>query len=157
MDSEDFKIISKKNQNDKSQSIRKMWELMAQRPSDFDMQVIDALKATITNSSNGNGNSNDNENIYGCYGEKVYLTIREQLINEGNHTYPNTCSDMLISNGSSSTIKMHSDSNINNNPGSYEYRRDNSYKDNNLYKDFTNQSEKKNSLDSYYKMILKKI
>lgn len=81
MDSEDFKIVSKKNQNDKSQSIRKMWEVMAQRPSDFDMQVIDALKATITNSSNGNGNCNDNENIYGCYGEKIYLTIREQLIN----------------------------------------------------------------------------
>lgn len=74
MESEDFKIVNKKNQTDRSQSIRKMWEVMAQRPSDFDMQVIDALKATITNNS-------DNEQLYGCYGEKIYLTIREQLIN----------------------------------------------------------------------------
>ena len=60
MDSEDFKIVSKKNQSDKSQSIRKMWEVMAQRPSDFDMQVIDALKATITTSCNSTGNSTGN-------------------------------------------------------------------------------------------------
>lgn len=74
MDTEDFKVVNKKNQIDKLQSIKKMWELMAQRPSDFDMQVIDALKATITNNYN-------NDKFYGCYGEKVYLTIREQLIN----------------------------------------------------------------------------
>ena len=74
MENNDFKISNKKKDLEKSQSIKKMWEIMAQRPSEFDMQVIDALKATIL------GNT-DTEETYGCYGENIYLTIREQLIN----------------------------------------------------------------------------
>jgi len=74
MENNDFKISNKKKDLEKSNAIRKMWEVMAQRPSEFDMQVIDALKATII------GNAN-NEEQYGCYGEQIYLTIREQLIN----------------------------------------------------------------------------
>ena len=74
MEEQDFKVNSRKQDYEKSNAIRKMWEIMAQRPSDFDMQVIDALKATITGTTNG-------EQIYGCYGEQVYLVIREQLMN----------------------------------------------------------------------------
>jgi hypothetical protein len=74
MEEQDFKVNSRKQDYEKSNTIRKMWEIMAQRPSDFDMQVIDALKATIT------GTTND-EQIYGCYGEQVYLVIRKHLMN----------------------------------------------------------------------------
>ena len=69
---DDFKIQNKKKTGERNSAIRKMWEIMAQRPSEFDMQVIEALKNTIINDSN-------TEQIYGCYGEDVYLGIRQQI------------------------------------------------------------------------------
>ena len=69
---DDFKIQNKKTPGERNGAIRKMWEIMAQRPSEFDMQVIDALKNTITNDSS-------TDQVYGCYGELVYLGIRQQI------------------------------------------------------------------------------
>ena len=42
----DFKISNKKNKGDNSGTVRKMWKQIAQRPSEFDMQVIEALRET---------------------------------------------------------------------------------------------------------------
>lgn len=69
---DDFKIQNKKKTGERNYTIRKMWEIMAQRPSEFDMQVIEALKNTIINDCN-------TEQIYGCYGEDVYIGIRQQI------------------------------------------------------------------------------
>lgn len=85
MDGEDFKVASKSYQTDKSQTIRKMWEIIAQRPSEFDMQIIEALKDTIHTGATGNtgsaGDTSDDRGSYGCYGDMIYKIIREALIN----------------------------------------------------------------------------
>lgn len=73
-ENDDVKVSAKKYTTDKSQTIRKMWEAIARRPSEFDMEVIDALKATIIK-------TNENNITYGCYGENIYQNIRQQLIN----------------------------------------------------------------------------
>jgi hypothetical protein len=77
MDAEDFKVAGKKYQTDKSQTIRKMWEIIAKRPSDFDMQIIEALKDTILEP----GTTTDSSGIvYGCYGQMIYDIIRKALM-----------------------------------------------------------------------------
>ena len=76
MDTDDFKVKVPSYQTDKSQSIRKMWEIMAQRPSDFDMEVIEALKNTV----NASSNTEVNNKKYGCYGETMYLIIRDEYL-----------------------------------------------------------------------------
>lgn len=83
----DFKVKGRSYQTDKSQTIRKMWAQIAARPSDFDLEIINALKASIiTNNRDSLGynaanyvNTSD-EGKYGCYGDKLYLAIREKLI-----------------------------------------------------------------------------
>lgn len=94
MEDTDFKVNSRKQDFEKSNAIRKMWKIMAERPSDFDMQVIEALKATIT------GN-NTNEQIYGCYGEQVYLVIREKLMNFTTNDHKNI--NFLLNNNNNNT------------------------------------------------------
>ena len=77
MEAEDFKVAGKKYQTDKSQTIRKMWEIIAKRPSDFDMQIIEALKDTILEP----GTTTDSSSIvYGCYGPMIYDIIRKALM-----------------------------------------------------------------------------
>ena len=51
-----------------------MWEVIAQRPSEFDMEIIDALKATVhsTNTTSLGYNADSyvpmtSDNKYGCY------------------------------------------------------------------------------------------
>ena len=97
MEEQDFKINSKKKDFEKSNSIRKMWEIMAQRPSDFDMQVIDALKATITEADN-----NEQSFGFGCYGEDAYLVIRQQLTNF--KTIDGKTINFLLSNDNNTNI-----------------------------------------------------
>lgn len=75
METEDFKIASKNYQTDKSQTIRKMWEIIAKRPSEFDMQIIEALKNTVIESDDSSGI------VYGCYGTMIYDIIRKALMN----------------------------------------------------------------------------
>jgi hypothetical protein len=90
MEAQDFKVSKKTNKIDfyNTNAIRKMWEVIAKRPSIFDMEIIDALKATInsTNKSNLGYNSGTSvaailsDDKYGCYGDKLYLVIREKMI-----------------------------------------------------------------------------
>ena len=47
MDELDFKLSNKTTKLESSNTVRKMWEFIAQRPSEFDMEIIDALKSTI--------------------------------------------------------------------------------------------------------------
>ena len=87
MEDQDFKVSKKTYKIEISNAIRKMWESIAKRPSEFDMEIIDALKATVhstdTTSIGYNAkyyvstNSNDK---YGCYGDKLYLVMREKMI-----------------------------------------------------------------------------
>ena len=77
---DDFKIYKQKHDFEKG-NIKKMWEHIAQRPSEFDIQVINALKSTII--SNNNSNNNNNE-MYKCYGEQLYIHMRQSLINFKN-------------------------------------------------------------------------
>lgn len=88
MEEQDFKVNSKTAKFDKnSNTIRKMWEQIAARPSEFDMEIIDALKSTIhsNNSASLGYNiesrvSSHSEDKYGCYGDKLYLVMREKMI-----------------------------------------------------------------------------
>lgn len=88
MEEQDFKVSRKQTKFDKnSNTIRKMWEQIAARPSEFDMEIIDALKSTIhsDNPSNLGYNaesyvSTNSEDKYGCYGDKLYLVMREKII-----------------------------------------------------------------------------
>jgi hypothetical protein len=91
MEEQDFKVGKKTNNNEKfTTTIRKMWEAIAQRPSEFDMEIIDALKATVhsTNSTNSTSLGNNanayvsttSDDKYGCYGDKLYLVMREKMI-----------------------------------------------------------------------------
>ena len=83
METEDYKVASKSYQTDKNQTIKKMWEIIAQRPSEFDMQIVDALKDTIYDILNVS--KSNKETKYGCYGESIYLdTIRDLLVNFKN-------------------------------------------------------------------------
>ena len=77
MEQDDFKVSTRTYQTDKSQTIRKMWEVISQRLSNFDTEVVNALKATVSSKSNIN-------NKYGCYGEELYKYIRKQLTNFKN-------------------------------------------------------------------------
>lgn len=83
----DFKVAARTYQTDKSQTIRKMWVQIAQRPSEFDVEVIKALKASIISTNKdslgynaANYISTSDTDKYGCYGDKLYLTIREKLV-----------------------------------------------------------------------------
>ena len=76
---DDFKIYKQKHDFEKG-NIKKMWEHIAQRPSEFDIQVINALKSTIISNSSNSNNNNNNE-IYKCYGEQLYIHMRQSLIN----------------------------------------------------------------------------
>ena len=88
MEDQDFKVGKKTHNNEKfSTTIRKMWESIAQRPSEFDMEIIDALKATVhsTNTTSIGYNakfhiSTNSDDKYGCYGNKLYLVMREKMI-----------------------------------------------------------------------------
>ena len=87
MEEKDFKVSKKTNKIDFSTTIRKMWEVIAQRPSEFDMEIIDALKATVhsTNITSIGYNSKSqvyaySDDKYGCYGDKLYLVMREKMI-----------------------------------------------------------------------------
>ncbi len=85
---QDFKVRTRAYQTDKSQTIRKMWESIAKRPSEFDMEIIDALKSTIhtDNVSSLGYNakayiSTNTDDKYGCYGDKLYLEVfREKML-----------------------------------------------------------------------------
>lgn len=79
MEEQDFRVNSKKQDYERNNHIRKMWDHISQRPSEFDMQIIDALKVTIT------GNNTDDIE-YACYGEDIYLIIRKQLTTYKHHT-----------------------------------------------------------------------
>ena len=78
MEEQDFKVGKKPHHTEKfSTTIRKMWEVIAQRPSEFDMEIIDALKATVhsTNTTSLGYNADSyvpmtSDNKYGCYGVK---------------------------------------------------------------------------------------
>ncbi len=83
----DFKVKARTYQTDKSQTIRKMWETIAARPSEFDMEIISALKATVQSNEKSSLGYNAESYVatggddkYGCYGDKFYLVIREKLI-----------------------------------------------------------------------------
>lgn len=88
MEEQDFKINSKTAKFDKNtNTIRKMWEQIATRPSEFDMEIIDALKSTIHSNNSAClgynaefGISAQSEDKYGCYGDKLYLVMREKMI-----------------------------------------------------------------------------
>ena len=87
MEEQDFKVSGKTHKIESSNSIRKMWESIAQRPSEFDMEIIDALKATVhsTNSTSLGYNaksyvSTNSDDKYGCYGDNLYLVMREKMI-----------------------------------------------------------------------------
>lgn len=87
MEEQDFKVGKKPHHTEKfSNTIRKMWEAIAQRPSEFDMEIIDALKATVhsTNTTSLGYNADSyvpstSDDKYGCYGDKLYLVMREKM------------------------------------------------------------------------------
>jgi hypothetical protein len=87
MDELDFKLSNKTTKLESSNTVRKMWEFIAQRPSEFDMEIIDALKSTIYSTNpaslgyNASFDVSSNLDVkYGCYGDKLYLIIRNKLI-----------------------------------------------------------------------------
>ena len=87
MEEQDFKVSGKTHKIESSNSIRKMWESIAQRPSEFDMEIIDALKATVhsTNTTSLGYNAKsyvsiNSDDKYGCYGDNLYLVMREKMI-----------------------------------------------------------------------------
>lgn len=88
MEEQDFKVSRKQTKFDKnSNTIRKMWEQIAARPSEFDMEIIDALKSTIYSNDSASLGYNAEayvsthfEDKYGCYGDKLYLVMREKMI-----------------------------------------------------------------------------
>jgi len=87
MEEKDFKVSKKTHKIDFSTTIRKMWEVIAQRPSEFDMEIIDALKSTIHSNNTASLGYNSKFHIstssddkYGCYGDKLYLVMREKII-----------------------------------------------------------------------------
>ena len=51
-ESQDFKVKARSYQTDKNQTIRKMWESIAHRPSDFDMEIIKAHQDSIIPATN---------------------------------------------------------------------------------------------------------
>ena len=88
MEEQDFSLLGKRNTKIENNSIRKMWECIAQRPSEFDMEVINALKATIKSNNPSSlgynadiySSTDSNNNIYGCYGNELYLVMRERMM-----------------------------------------------------------------------------
>ena len=87
MEEQDFKVTTKTYKIESSNSIRKMWEAIAQRLSEFDMEIIDALKATVhsTNTTSLGYNAKsyvsiNSDDKYGCYGDNLYLVMREKMI-----------------------------------------------------------------------------
>ncbi len=84
----DFKVATRTYQTDKSQTIRNMWVQIAKRPSEFDLEVIKALRASIVSSNEKSLGYNASRYIsipeecdnYGCYGDKLYTTIRTKLV-----------------------------------------------------------------------------
>lgn len=118
MDTEqDFKVKVRSYQTDKNQTIRKMWESIAQRPSDFDMEIIKALQDSIIpavnamNSTTGilNNDKNDSSNTtkkYGCYGDFIYKIIRDEyLLKFKNSEGKKICFLPNCSSSSTSDIK----------------------------------------------------
>ena len=72
---DDFRVQTRRKIDKVQSQVHKMWDIIAQRPSDFDMQVIDALKSTITT------DNNNQQPTYTCYGEDLYFkNIRDKLI-----------------------------------------------------------------------------
>ena len=72
---DDFRVQTRRTFDKGQSQVRKMWDIIAQRPSEFDMQVIEALKSTITI------DNNNQQPTYTCYGEELYINnIRATLI-----------------------------------------------------------------------------
>ena len=91
---DDFKL-NKKNKDFEKSNISKMWDIIAQRPNDFDMNVISALKSTVIT------HVSSSDTLYACYGEKLYLYIRENYLifktsNNNNNNNNNKKINLLI-------------------------------------------------------------
>jgi hypothetical protein len=99
MEGEDFKVQGKKK-NDNNHNVKKMWKIIAQRPSDFDMQIVDALKNTIYDIIEKNKIS---QTKYGCYGDLIYNKIHDLIINFKDKDNKNV--NFLIKNNRKDTGK----------------------------------------------------